>query len=335
MPPYSLTDPTIIAVNRNGVLTVQQREQLLRQTPLPIWATVLWAVMLGMFLVPLLSNPSRELLTSVLIIWGLGGTYTVWLAQRYWRDALTRRREIETGQVVAVDGAVVASRKGYIAQTAAGPLHSSSTKIDLIPGPYRFYYLPQSRLLVAAEKLNSPVKPAQAAVGHEAIIQALGQAFKFNDEELTLNRGRKLSPRQQQRLYKDGVLYAAATLLTCFFAFLMIAGSRPSNETTTTVPWQAVLFSLLLGAFALYLAWQGWQHLVDARNGIATQVEGRVTVRLSAGARRSTTIYYVIRNMEFTVPAAGYSALVEGLNYRLHYTPHAKKVISIEPLGKR
>lgn len=334
MPPYSLTDPTIIAVNRNGLLTVQQREQLLRQTPLPIWASVLWAVMLGMFLVPLLSSPSQEMLTSVLIIWGLGGTYTVWLARRYWREALTRRREIEAGQVAAAEGTVVASKKGYIAQTEAGPLHSSSYKIDLIPGPYRFYYLPQSRLLVAAEKLYVSTKPTQS-VGHEAIIKVLGQAFKFSDEELTLNRGRKLSPRQQQRLLRDGVLYAAATLLTFFFAYLMIAGSGTTNTATTTVPWQAVLFSLFLGAFALYLARQGWQHLVDARNGIVTQVEGRVTVRVSAGARRSTTIYYVIRNMEFTVPAAGYSALVEGLNYRLHYTPHAKKVISIEPLGKR
>lgn len=334
MPPYSLTDPTLIAVNRSGLLTPQQREQLLRQTPLPIWVTVLWAVMLGMFLVPLVSNPSREILTSVLIILGLGGTYTVWLAQRYWRDALTRRREIEIGQVMAVDGEVVASKKGYIAQTVTGPLHSSSYKIDLIPGPYRFYYLPQSRLLVAAEKLHVSTKPTQS-VGHEAIVKALGQAFKFNEDELGLNRGRKLSPRQRQRLLRDGVLYAAATLLTFFLAFLMIAGSSTPTPTTTTAPWQAVLFSLLLGAFALYLARQGWQYMVDARNGIATQIEGHVTVRVSAGARRSTTIYYVIRGMEFTVPASGYSALVEGLNYRLHYTPHAKKVISIEPLGKQ
>src|SRR5690606_22262615 len=113
-------------------------------------------------------------------------------------------------------------------------------------------------------------------------------------------------------------------LLTFFFASLMLTGSGTANGVTTTVPWQAVLFSLLLGAFAFYLVWQGWQHLVDARHGIATQVEGRVTVRVNAGARRSTTIYYVIRGMEFTVPAAAYAALVEGLNYRLHYTPHAK-----------
>ncbi len=332
MPPSSLTDPTIVAVNRNGLLTPQQREQLLRQTPLPIWATVLWAVMLGMFLVPLVSNPSPEMLISVLIIWGFGGTYTVVLAWRYWREALTRRREIETGQVAAAAGTVVASQKGYIAQTDAGPLHSIGTKIDLIPGPYRFYYLPQSRLLVSAEKLNSPVKPAQMVVGHEAIVQALGHAFRFTTDELAVNRGRKLSSRQRQRLLRDGGLYAAAALLTFFFAFLMITGS---NTTAPPLPWQAVLFSLLLAAFALYLVWQGWQHLVDARHGIATQVEGRVTVRVNAGARRSTTIYYVIRGMEFTVPAAGYAALVEGLNYRLHYTPQAKKVLSVEPLGKR
>ena len=197
--PLPLTDAAVIAVNRTGLLTPQQREYLLRQTPLPIWATVLWAVMLGLFLVPLLSNPSREMLTSVLIIWGFGGTYTVWLARRYWREALMRRREIEVGRVAAADGQVIASKKGYIAQTEAGPLHSNSPKIDLIPGPYRFYYLPQSRLLVAAEKLNSPHKPAQTVVGYEAIVLALGQVFRFTADELVVNRGRKLSPRQRQR----------------------------------------------------------------------------------------------------------------------------------------
>lgn len=330
-----LTDASVIAVNRTGLLTPTQREVLLRHTPLPVWATVLWTAMLGLVLVPLLSSPSQEMLLSVLIILGFGGTYTVWLAWRYWREALTRRHEIETGQVAFADGEVVTSKKGYTAQTVEGPLHSISYKIDLIPGPYRFYYLPQSRLLVSAEKLNAPATHSQSAVGHTAIVQALGQAFKFTADELVLNRGRKLSPRQRQRLYRDAGLYAAATLLTFFFASLMLAGSGTANGVTTTVPWQAILFSLLLAAFAFYLARQGWLHGLDAHNGVVTQVEGRVTIRVSAGARRSTTVYYIIGSIEFTVPVQAYSALVEGLNYRLHYTPQAKKVLSVEPLGKR
>jgi len=333
--PFSLTDAAVVAVNRTGILTRQQREQLLRQTPLPIGTTVLWVVMLGMFIVPLVSNPSREMLTSILIIWGFAGTYTVWLARRYWREALMRRREIEAGRVAAADGQVIASPKGYIAQTEAGPLHSLSTKIDLIPGPYRFYYLPQSRLLVAAEKLHAPVQTPMAVVGYEAIVQALGQAFTFNDEELVLNRGRKLSPRQRQRLLRDAGLYAAATLLTFFVGMMMLAGTGTTQNTTTTVPWQAVVFSLLLAALAFYLGRQAWLHGLDARNGMATQIEGRVTLRVSGGPRRSTTIYYLIRDQEFSVPVKAYAALVEGLNYRLYFTPQAKKVLSLEPLGKR
>ena len=333
--PLPLTDPAVVAVNRAGLLTPAQREQLLRQTPLPIWATVMWGVMLGMLTVPLWSSPPKEVVYSISFLLVLGGGYTVILATRYWRQALTRRREIETGQVVSTAGELRATPKGYIAQTSDGPLRSIGYKIDLIPGSYRFYYLPQSRLLVSAEKVNASAQAGSAAAGHEAIVQALGRAFKFNDEELGLNRGRKLSPRQRQRLYRDAGLYAAATLLTAFVAFVMLAGSGTPNGTTTTVPWQAVLFSLLLGAFGFYLGRQGWLHGLDARNGVATQVEGRITLRVSSGARRSTTIYYLIRGMEFVVPMAAYSALVEGLNYRLHYTPHAKKVLSVEPLGKR
>ena len=147
--PLPLTDPTLVAVNRAGLLTPSQREQLRRQTPLPVWATIIWGVMLGMFTIPLWSSPPQEVVYSVSFLLVLGGGYTVWLARRYWREALTRRREIEMGQVVSAEGEVVSSRKGYRARTAEGPLHSASYKIDLIPGPYRFYYLPQSRLLVA------------------------------------------------------------------------------------------------------------------------------------------------------------------------------------------
>ncbi len=333
--PLPLTDPTVVAVNRAGLLTPSQREQLLRQTPLPIWGTVMWTVMLGMMTVPLWSSPPKEVVYSVSFLLVLGGGYTVILATRYWRQALTRRREIETGQVVSISGELLATPKGYIAQTSDGPLRSISYKIDLIPGSYRFYYLPQSRLLVAAEKVNTPATHRESAVGYGAIVQALGQAFKFNDEELTVNRGRKLSPRQRQRLVQDAGLYAAAALFTSFIIYVMLAGSGTANGTTTTVPWQALLFSLLLVALAFYLARQGWLHGLDARNGVATQVEGRIALRVSSGARRSTTIYYLIRGMEFVVPIAAYSALVEGLNYRLYYTPHAKKVLSVEPLGKR
>ena len=46
--PLPLTDPVVVAVNRAGLLTPAQREQLLRQTPFPIWAPVMWGVMLFM-----------------------------------------------------------------------------------------------------------------------------------------------------------------------------------------------------------------------------------------------------------------------------------------------
>ena len=333
--PLPLTDPVVVAVNRAGLLTPAQREQLLRQTPLPIWATVMWGVMLGMLTVPLWSSPQKEVVYSISFLLVLGGGYTVILATRYWRQALTRRREIETGQVVSTAGELLATPKGYIAQTSDGPLHSIGYKIDLIPGSYHFYYLPQSRLLVSAEKVNASAQAGSAAAGHEVIVQALGRAFKFNDEELGLNRGRKLSPRQRQRLLRDAGLYAAATLLTGFVAFVMLAGSGTPNGTTTTVPWHTVLFSLLLVAFGFYLGRQTWLHALDARNGVATQIEGRITLRVSAGPRQGTNIYYLIRDQEFSVPVKAYSALVEGLNYRLYYTPQAKKVLSLEPLGKR
>lgn len=78
-------------------------------------------------------------------------------------------------------------------------------------------------------------------------------------------------------------MYAAATLLTGFVAFVMLVGFWHLNGATTTVPWHVVLFSLLLVAFGFYLGRQTWLHALDARNGVATQIEGRITLRVSAG----------------------------------------------------
>ncbi len=337
MLPNSLSDPTLIAVNRTGLLTPQQRKFFLRLSPLPIWIPIVLIVIFVLPAVMLWADPSQDVTYAYPMLSGLGigGVITTILGIRHWRQVMVQRREIETGPVISIEGAVVASKKGYVVQTMGKSVRVVGYKLDLIPGPYRFFYLPQSRLLLSAEKLNAPSKGKDVAVGYEAIKLMMSRVFKFTEEELGVNRGRKLSPRQQQRLLRDGGLYAAAALFTFLFAFLALSSSATPNETPTTIAWQPLLLSLFLGALGIYLGRQAWLHIRDAQNGVATQLEGKITLRVNVGLRQGAQIYYLIHDQEFSVPVKAHTALVEGLNYRLHYTPHAKKVLSVEPLEKR
>ena len=43
--------------------------------------------------------------------------------------------------------------------------------------------------------------------------------------------------------------------------------------------------------------------------------------------------YYRIHRRCFHVSRRGYNALVEGIPYRLHYAPHSKTMVSVEPLA--
>lgn len=322
-----LTNASMIAVNRTGLLTPHQQTILNQATPWPIWVTLLWLAMLSLVVVPLISTPSQETATSALIITAFGGTATVGVSVRQWRQALVRRRDIAAGVVTSTLGEVVPGKRGYIPQTTAGPLQIVA-KIDLLPGPYRFYYLPQSRLLISAEKWQVGRDVPDKLVGHAAVAAALARVFNFTPEDLALNRAGKLSPRQKQRLVRDGVFYAAGGLIIlALLAFMLTRGDVSLGSI--------IIFSLILGGMGVYLLWQAKAHGQDAHHGIVSRMEGKVTLRVSAGPRRSTIVYYVVRGVEFTVPVQAYYALVEGLNYRLHYTPQAKKVLSLEPLGKQ
>jgi hypothetical protein len=198
----------------------------------------------------------------------------------------------------------------------------------LLPGPYRFYYLPQSRLLVSADKWQVGRDGPDKLVGHAAVAAALVRVFNFTSDELALNRARKLSPRQKQRLIRDGALYAAAGLTVLAPTALIFINNDLSF-------WWTILFGLLLGGLGFYMLWQARASWQDAHHGIVSQIEGKVTLRVSSGARRATNVYYVLREFEFFVPVRAYYALVEGINYRVYYTPKAQKIVAIEPSNKR
>ena len=152
-------------------------------------------------------------------------------------------REDLAGGVEQVEGEVTFTRRGYEARLdprprpgspIVGPLERPlpSRPVELPPGRYRFFFLPQSRTLLSAEPLT-PVAtgaafppaadpllglpgyrpapapylaeagaafstPPQGALG--ALQYALATGNRFTPEELALNRAGRLSGRQARRL---------------------------------------------------------------------------------------------------------------------------------------
>ena len=72
MLPNSLSDPTLIAVNRTGLLTPQQRKFFLRLSPLPIWIPIVLIVIFVLPAVMLWADPSQDVTYSYPMLSGLG-----------------------------------------------------------------------------------------------------------------------------------------------------------------------------------------------------------------------------------------------------------------------
>lgn len=250
----TLTDPASLAANRGGALSAEQRIRLEREARRSGWVAAVGMVVIGVgFMAPLLlalgvfGGAAGEQINAVcaapvaLIGVGLLVLAVVALASARHRSRLLR--EDLAGGVEQVEGEVTFTRRGYEARLdprprpgspIVGPLERPlpSRPVELPPGRYRFFFLPQSRTLLSAEPLT-PVAtgaafppaadpllglpgyrpapapylaeagaafstPPQGALG--ALQYALATGNRFTPEELALNRAGRLSGREARRL---------------------------------------------------------------------------------------------------------------------------------------
>lgn len=234
------------------------------------------------------------------------------------------RDDIENGQVESVVGKVLWTGRRYKFVSDSRKLKSTRFGRALPPpGDYRFYCLPRSGLVVIAEELwwKSTGQPK------DLLLKALARANHFSMQDLVSIREGTLRWRQEFWLFKD-VLFVALLLAVFISICLLAVRSQVAGKYVFLY-----LFLALPAAVTLLQFTQRSINLIrDIWDGKVAHMDGQVT-RHAHRARYAYYYLYQLNDIKFDVSMSAYNALIEGRQYRVYFTPRAKHLVAIEPIG--
>lgn len=329
-----LSDQATLAANRYGQLAPWQRQRL---KPPALVGSLILVGLAGAFVAPLclfflaqflrgVFNSDYSEQFSSLIFLGLFALSLLALLPLLLiplgslRGKLRLRRDLMDGYIAQEDGQVIFKTSiGYVARTAGQALRSldGGKAVDLPPGNYHFYYLPQTRRILSAER-QTLFEPGGPQAG---LLLALSQANGFSLAELEQNRQGLVSGGQRGRLMRRLALLCVLT------AGLVVGAVWQRALLVESTPWGYIVLGLMLLGLIVMMV-NRWRDLQDGR---VLMLEGFVRGE-EHSSDDSSTYYYVLGDEKFTVSGAAYRALVAGQRYRLYYLPRSKKLVSIEPL---
>lgn len=235
--------------------------------------------------------------------------------------------ELRSGRITQAQGEIVWRRNRYVADAKGRRLQPLLGDVSLIPGEYRFYFLPTSGRLLSVERTISNI---------QLLRDALAQTNNFLTSALDANRKGLLAASQILRLL--GMI--ATNLFWSIFVLIISIGI--SFAAYTYLPafgfnrWYALIALGIGGLIALGFMTQSVTLLADLANGKASVVEGKVAKTvLTRHSRHGTHFDYyyevVYAHLKFEVSETAHEALVDDLEYRLYYTPRTKIMVAIEP----
>ncbi len=324
-----LTNADDIAANRSGTLTDKQRREA---GALKLGTGVIGVVVLlvvgGLLAFPfvLLWQEQGELwgLVIVAVILLLVGVPVGLLVLKQLVRLVLTRQDLAAGDVQQADGVVTWRRRRYAAEFPGRAFWTTNSVTSLPPGPYRFYYLPRSGYVLSAEKLSGMM-----TLGGETadLNQVLGSVIGFGTGDLEANRDGRLGSGQGARMVAAMIgqgLIALLILGFCgFMAFSVLSDSGSDTPIT-------LLFVGVIGLIGpLVIGWSIVKLGLDLLGGRVETVEGPVQ-RTYRRSGRSTTYYYQVNTMKFTVTFNAYQALVSGPVYRVYYAPRSKRLVALE-----
>lgn len=209
-------------------------------------------------------------------------------------------------------------------------------KSPLAPGDYRFYFLSTSGLILSAERLGEgntppPVIDIDTEPGPPSDMRAvLARANGHGVAALALNRQGRLDRAQAVRLWRKaagevafGAVFAMVPIL-----FLRMAGGD--------MPMAAFFVLGLFGLFGVLWCVRALRIVADAVAGNVQSEEGVGTTavhrsRRSDGHRPKSTYYLVVGDRKFEITQGAYQAVIDGLGYRVYFTPRSASIVGIEP----
>jgi hypothetical protein len=259
------------------------------------------------------------------------------------------KHALDRGQVVSVDGLISPSGRFHPAGATPAPALRfptwSGQPGDLLPGHYRFYYLPDVAFVLSAQSLSPegkalvPVVTEPVASPPDPTLQplafTLARASGFNQSDLSENRTGRLSAQQQRALLANTGAQRAQRLVlggACTLTGLLAVWASQSGQITSGSPIVLSLFGLLFATVGLLVLWKSDAYGVAVRAGRVVAIEG-IGMRLRV-ARTYPVRYAIHIGVErFFVSKEAYEAFVEHRPYRAYYLPGLSYLVNIEPLS--
>jgi hypothetical protein len=255
--------------------------------------------------------------------------YALYNAWSEWKKVTKLQRDITNHAIRQVQGKLLYDEKGYSFELNNGlQLHLPANKSNgLLPGVmYELFYLEESGFcLSAAEAGPISISPQQQSTLNEM----LRTANDFSNEDLVANQKGKVTFAQ---LVKKP--FANLLLQLAIFGLLLIPG---------TVIFISLEFNvspiLIIGAIFLIGLVILRNTLIDIIFPNLQQVQGRAyktieNVRDLRGRHEYYRYFYAIDNQWFEVNnKTAYTALIDGLEYRIYYLPRTKRLMSIENIS--
>jgi len=255
------------------------------------------------------------------------GLFSLWLVpsvlmylRSRWLDQNLAHEAIAQGE-----GTVYWKRKRYVIALTDGKKLDPIYTPDLLPGRYRFYYLPRYHWLLTAELLEGAPK----ADDLEQLTLRLAQANRFQPDALVANRAGQLASSQKVRLLVRFAVYAIGGFIAA--ALFIVYCVRTTR--TYKVLWLLIAIVVGMTAVSVYVERKNLGAIVDCLQGQILVIEGPVTKDFEVSTDNAVSYYYDVNETVFHVNEAGYEALVAGLTYRLYFLPRNQKLMNIEAIA--
>ncbi len=334
--PINLLDPATLETNRMGRLTPEQ-EAWLRTVSfggsgfaaaLPIIIVVPMLCFFGFIFLQDGFTDAWIILPFV----GLFLTIVLWRTGPALFDGVQRalklRSDRQSGIIRQSMGELAFGRDGYVAQSGERQLFLPfSEPGGLLPGVrYTFFHFEESGIVLSAEQLGT----ASTAAIRAGLNRILAAANNFSAEDLDANQRGEISPAQHSRLMRKLLAgLALAFIFTLVGAGVIFGASSADGFEAWPI---LIIFLAVFGVFAAIGIYTVINSVMDM-NALPEVMEGRGsrhTERRSSGRSSRTVYFYDIGNLKFEVSYRAYKVLMEEFDYRVHYAPRTKTLLSIE-----
>ncbi len=160
-------------------------------------------------------------------------------------------------------------------------------------------------------------------------VDRLQNAFEFGPDDLAANQRGEITEWQRRSL-REKQTQALQAFATPGAAgvFLVVFGGR-----ATTLFAVVVVAVMVYLTYTAYVRWHSLQVESRMTNGVES-IHGWITKKVSR-SRYSTTYRLIVNGSEFKISLAQFDSLVEGIEYRIHYVPLSRTIISLEPEESR